>query len=66
MTDYFLSAGERIHSGTCRYCNNGKGPDPDRDTSNVWEGPFPTRGKAFERAKKLGYYDVRDCAFCLP
>jgi hypothetical protein len=65
MPDYFLSARERIHIGTCRYCNNGKGPDPDRATEGVWEGPFATRAEAFKAAKKAGYYDTRDCEFCL-
>jgi hypothetical protein len=66
MPDYFLSARERIHLGTCRYCNNGRGPDLDFPRNWAWEGPFATRAKAFERAKELGYHDVRDCAFCPP
>ena len=66
MPDYFVSARDRIHVGTCPYCKNGKGPDPDRDTSEVWDGPFRTRAEAFTAAKKAAYYDVRDCGFCLP
>lgn len=70
MTNYFVCEQwrkrVRIHRGTCRYCNGGKGRDPDKPAvSGAWYGPFPTRAKAFEKLKQINYRDMQDCAFCM-
>lgn len=57
----------RIHQGSCRYCNNGKGWQPiDSGANGKWHGDFSTRSAAFNLLKQFGYHDMQDCAVCMP
>ncbi len=58
----------RIHTGTCRYCNHGKGVggSPDNTSDDEWHGPFETFAKAEKAANGLGRKDVAACGVCKP
>ncbi len=55
----------RIHQGTCRFCNGGKGLRGNRRSDNRWLGPFENEGEAVEVALSTGRSDVRGCGVCL-
>ena len=46
----------KIHLGSCMYCNDGRGVNPDRESSgdnDRWRGPFRTAEDAVEAAQGL-------------
>jgi F-type H+-transporting ATPase subunit beta len=57
----------RIHTGSCRYCNNGKGVGGDASNDDdVWHGPFASFAAAQAVASGLPHSDVRPCGVCKP
>ncbi len=54
----------KIHHGSCRHCNFGKGKHPDASNRNgQWDGPFGS----YEQAKSFAISTKRpvsDCFFC--
>lgn len=72
MTSYFVYENwtgrhARIHRGTCRYCNHGKGLRPQSAGQNgEWYGPFATKDQASKKLKEMNYRDTQDCAICMP
>jgi hypothetical protein len=43
----FPTKSARMHRAECRYCNNGRGWQPQRTRrNNAWYGPFPTPEQA--------------------
>ncbi|MEL6259122.1 MAG: F0F1 ATP synthase subunit beta, partial [Pseudomonadota bacterium] len=63
----FSSKRARIHTGTCRYCNDGKGVggDPTND-DDKWHGPFADFASADAAAAALNQKDTRPCGVCKP
>jgi hypothetical protein len=57
----------RIHLGSCAYCNEGRGFQPDDSGRNgKWHGPF-SRNDAFTTVKRLQKdADIQPCAVCKP
>ena len=57
----------RIHTGACRYCNEGQGVGGDQtNDDDKWHGPFGTFDDAEKAAKALGQPDTRPCGVCKP
>ena len=70
MTTYWLYVDDptnwaRIHIGSCRYCNHGKGVKATRLPYNRWFGPF-TLEKAVEEARRENKRNTKGCGGCLP
>ena len=58
----------RIHTGGCRYCNEGKGVGgaPDNTSADEWHGPFKDFKAAEKHAAGLGRKDTAACGACKP
>ena len=58
----------RIHTGGCRYCNEGKGVGgaPDNTSADEWHGPFKDFKAAEKHAASLGRKDTAACGACKP
>ena len=56
-----------VHSGSCSFCNSGRGIHPGSSTTNgEWLGPFATAADAWTRAEKTRRQDIRRCGVCSP
>ena len=65
--EHFSNKRARIHTGTCRYCNHGKGVGGDQtNDDDKWHGPFDTFAKAEKKAASLKQKDTRACGVCKP
>jgi hypothetical protein len=54
----------RVHRAECRYCNNGRGWDPNRTgRNNAWYGPYATPEEARAACRRA---PARPCAVCMP
>ena len=63
----FGSKRARIHTGECRYCNDGAGVGGNPDNGDdKWHGPFNAFAQAETAANKLGQKDTRPCGVCKP
>jgi len=63
----FGSKRARIHTGECRYCNDGAGVGGNTDNDDdKWHGPFNEFALAEAAANKLGQKDTRPCGVCKP
>jgi len=57
----------RIHKGSCRRCNHGKGIHPgSSNETGGWHGPYADRDEAFQQAAALGRTKTRGCNVCSP
>jgi F-type H+-transporting ATPase subunit beta len=57
----------RIHTGGCRYCNDGAGVGGNKDNDDdVWHGPFDTFSEAEAKAGTLNQKDTKPCGACKP
>lgn len=57
----------RIHTGECRYCNDGAGVGGDTSNDDdKWHGPFNSFSAAEDAAGALGQPDTRPCGVCKP
>ncbi len=56
----------RVHVGSCRYCNHGKGVNEIRLPNNRWEGPFSDPDHAATAAVRGNRRDTKPCGHCLP
>ena len=56
----------RVHRGSCGYCNDGEGFQPqDSGKNGKWHGPFDSKEQAFEYAKSLGRKTTDFCYRCV-
>lgn len=58
----------KIHLASCMYCNDGRGVNPERESSGDdvrWHGPFRTVEEALEVARDLGL-PYSPCGRCRP
>ncbi len=55
----------RIHKGSYRHCNEGKGKHATRAPSRSWYGPYRTLSKAQTFAQSLQKKNTRNCMTCL-
>jgi len=63
----FVSKRARIHTGACRYCNDGAGVGGDTtNDDDKWHGPFETFDSAESAATALKQKDTRPCGVCKP
>lgn len=61
----------RLHQGSCKHCNYGKGQNGQHRTGSAntgWEGPFDEISDAMDKlshfSKERSWSDVKVCHFC--